>query len=171
MEHSLLLLDQNTNAQIDEAVIQIQIAKLYAAAGETDRALTHYKKHNWAGINNGRIGTLLSSAGRYEEARPYLSASALEQITELIQVTIGMSACAAQTGSPSEAFEVLSWMRQVLDGLKIPGKVCYLDKQMYFCCICRHSFARMREICPPQRTVCKKQSGSPVVSIPRPSIP
>lgn len=99
---------------------------------ETDRALTHYKKHNWAGINNGRIGTLLSSAGRYEEARPYLSASALEQITELIQVTIGMSACAAQTGGPSEAFEVLSWMRQVLEGLKIPGKVCYLDKADVF---------------------------------------
>ena len=132
LEHSLLLLEQNTNAQIDEAVIQIQIAKLYAAAGETDRALTHYKKHNWAGINNGRIGTLLSSAGRYEEARPYLSASALEQITELIQVTIGMSACAAQTGSPSEVFQVLSWMRQVLEGLKIPGKVCYLDKADVF---------------------------------------
>lgn len=43
-----------------------------------------------------------------------------------------MSACAAQTGSPSEAFEVLSWMRQVLDGLKIPGKVCYLDKADVF---------------------------------------
>lgn len=132
LEHSLRLLDQNTNAQIDEAVIQIQIAKIYAAAGETDRAIAHYKKYNYAGINNGRIGSLLSSTGRYEEAQPFLSAAAQEQITELIQVTIGMSACAAQTGSPYEASQMLCWIRQVLDGLKFPGKICYLDKADVF---------------------------------------
>ena len=105
------------------------------------------------------------------KARPYLSASALEQIQNRSQVTIGMSACAAQTGSPSEAFEVLSWMRQVLDGLKIPGKVCYLDKSRCISAASAGSVpARMRDL-PAAKDCLQKQSGSPVVSIPRPSIP
>lgn len=41
---------------------------------------------------------------------------------------MGMAECAAHEGNLSQAQELLSWMCSILSGLRIPGKVSYLDR-------------------------------------------
>lgn len=128
LEHSLSLLDQNTDESVDEAVIRNQLAQTWANLGQPERAAEEYKKYNYAGLNNGSIGFLLTLCGRYEEAGTYLSSAAVNHVSGLIRVVMGMAEASAHEGNLSGAREVLSWMRSVLSGLRIPGKVSYLDR-------------------------------------------
>lgn len=128
LKHSLCLLVQNKDEAVDEAVVRNQLAQTWADLGKPERAAEEYKKYNYAGLNNSSIGFLLTLCGRYEEAGTYLSSAAVNHLSGLIRVVIGMAECAAHEGNLSQAQELLSWMRSILSGLRIPGKVSYLDR-------------------------------------------
>lgn len=124
----LCLLDQNTDETVDEAVVRNRLAQTWADLGKPERAAEEYKKYNYAGLNNGSIGFLLTLCGRYEEAGTYLSSAAVNHLSGLIRVVMGMAEVSSHEGKLSEARELLSWMCSILSGLRIPGKVSYLDR-------------------------------------------
>ena len=106
---------------MDEAVVRNQLAQTWADLGKPERAAEEYKKYNYAGLNNSSIGFLLTLCGRYEEAGTYLSSAAVNHLSGLIRVVIGMAECAAHEGNLSQAQELLSWMCSILDVYKRQG--------------------------------------------------
>ena len=90
MERSILLLGQNTDPQISELSIYIDIAGAYSSLGDEEKALEILKKTNHCGINNDTIGLSLAGiCNRPEEAVSYLSMALLEELSSFIRVTMG----------------------------------------------------------------------------------
>lgn len=126
--HSLHLLWQNEDRKVEEAEIQNQLAQTWVLLGEPELAVAQYKKYNYAGSNHARIGYLLAQSGKYQEASEWLADAALHHTTELIRAAMGMAECAVSTGNVEEAVQLLEWMRQMISGLKVPGKISYMDR-------------------------------------------
>ncbi len=122
------LISQNTDEGISELSLQINIGQVYVALGEIEPALDTLKKYNACGINNGLIGMLLSQSDRCEEALPYLSENLVDCVMGLFQTIIGLSGCFDSKGDEKQSIEALLWLYGVLEGLKLPHKVSYLDK-------------------------------------------
>ena len=122
------LISQNTDPSVSELAFQVSIGEVYVALGDIEHALQHLKKYNYCGINDGMIGLLLSQSQRCDEALSFLSENLINCVMKLFQTTIGLSGCFDSKGDSKSAFEVLMWMYGVLEGLKYPGKVTYLDK-------------------------------------------
>lgn len=125
---SCALISQNTNEKVSELSINIAIAELYISMGKIDLALTHLKKNNDCGINNETIGMILSQNDQCEEAFPYLSDAFSDNILKLFLSTLGLSICHHNVGKEDLSREVILWMYHLLDGLKIPGQISYLDR-------------------------------------------
>ncbi|TCL54800.1 transcriptional regulator with XRE-family HTH domain [Kineothrix alysoides] len=122
------LISQNTDEAISELSLQINIGEVYVALGEIEQALGTLKKYNACGINNGLIGMLLSQSDRCEEALPYLSENLLDCVMGLFRTVIGLSGCFDSKGDAKQSIEAFLWLYGVLEGLKLPHKVSYLDK-------------------------------------------
>lgn len=122
------LISQNTDEGISELSLQISIGQVYVALGEIEPALDTLKKYNACGINNGLIGMLLSQSDRCEEALPYLSENLVDCVMGLFQTIIGLCGCFDSKGDEKQAIEAFLWLYGVLEGLKLPHKVSYLDK-------------------------------------------
>lgn len=59
LEHSILLLSQNSDLDISEVSIRTQIAKAHLLLNNTESALQILKKNNVCGVNNAMIGMVL----------------------------------------------------------------------------------------------------------------
>ena len=123
------LIGQNDDPDVSGLSLQVSIGEAYQTMGETELALRQYIRSNDCGVNNGRIGYLLSQQKRYAEALPYLSDKLIDCVMELFRATVGFANCFANgAGDDAEADDVMQWMCGVLGGLKKPGQSSYLDK-------------------------------------------
>lgn len=127
-EHSLALVDQSTDEQLNRGTIQKRLIQTHIQLGETEQALQQLRQTNANGVNNGEIGELLAGIGQYEQAMPYLTESVLDHSLQLVRVCISYANCFEKTGSPRQALELLLWLNSLLDGLKTPDTPCYPDK-------------------------------------------
>ncbi len=128
-ERSLELIGQNKNEQINEWSIKNQIASLYLFMQQTDQALALLKANNADGLNNGEIGfTIAGSRNTPDEALPYLSSALLDDVTKLLRVTVGFANAYGQQNDHDAVLGVTQWMRGLVTGLMVPGRVTYLDK-------------------------------------------
>ena len=73
LEQSRLLLDQNTDPEINEQTISAKIAETYLGLNEVDKGIELMKQSNAGGLFSSKIGNILAQIDRAEEAAPYLS--------------------------------------------------------------------------------------------------
>lgn len=102
-ERARTLISQNTDPDIDEAVIYGQLAILNQTLGDTDKALEIYKAHNAGGIFDIRIGQILAQKGDYKQADEYLSRAFVKQLGDRINLFTGKLLCYLRTGGYDEA--------------------------------------------------------------------
>lgn len=125
----LALEDQNTDPRRCEEAVRSKIMETYVALGETDRAVDELKSRNAGGLHSGKIGYLLAAfTGRHEEALPWLSEGLVHCIADLMQVCTGFVNCFSASGRFQEGIALADWMADLLEGLKKPETVTYLDK-------------------------------------------
>lgn len=134
----LVLKDQNSDPRRGEQAVRNKIIETDVALGEVDRAIDELKSQNAGGVHSGRVGYLLAAfTGRHEEALPWLSEGLIRGISDLMQVCIGFVNCFYASGRFQEGIALAGWMSDLLEGLKLPGTVTYLDKMqvmLYACC-------------------------------------
>lgn len=126
---SLLLFEQNTDPEISELSIALDIAGAYSGMGEENIALEILKNNNPCGINNDAIG--LSVAGvlnRPDEAVEYLSIALVDKLASLVRIANGyMNVYFKKNDFPSGEF-ILTVMLDFFTALKDREKASFLDK-------------------------------------------
>ena len=127
------LIGQNTDTEISEISIQMEIAEIMIALGEVEQAIELLKRYNHGGVNNAMIGYALSSfCGKTEEALPYLSKAMIMNITELFRTNLGFLMAFWDKGDAQQALSILNWTLDILRGLKTGTCVSYLDRMEAF---------------------------------------
>lgn len=127
-QKSLHFLEQCTDESINEQMLYNRIAEIYVLLGDTTAAIALFKKHNHEGINNGRIGLTYAYSQKAEKALPYLSESLLMASSELFRDVIAYVNCFIQTKKIDSAISIIEWMRAIVQGLLLPGKINYANK-------------------------------------------
>ncbi|MEG6611774.1 helix-turn-helix transcriptional regulator [Pseudoclostridium thermosuccinogenes] len=129
LEHSRLLLAQNSDPKISEHTIYGDMAEVYISLGEVDQAVELLKKHNSGGIYNDLIGlTLASDCKRCDEAIPFLSEALLKNVTSLLRTIIGYMNVFFERNEYKDAQDMLLWAIDILGGLRETGKRSFFEK-------------------------------------------
>lgn len=126
--HACGLISQNTDPTVSELLLQSHIGTIYVSLGNMELALEHLKKYNARGVNNAVIGLILSQSEHYSEALPYLSESFLDCTMGLFRTVVGLANYYSCIGDDKSSIDVFMWMYSMIEGLKYPGRISYLDK-------------------------------------------
>ena len=128
--HAIDLISQNTNPQINEAVLRNEIAGCWSTLKDYKRAIEEYKKNNLTGSNDARIGMLYTQFEKKpEEGIEYTERSFFRHISDLITVMAGYMAYYGITSKPEQGSLAAGWAVRFLESLKEdPDKRSYLDK-------------------------------------------
>lgn len=139
---SVELIDQNTDENISEAAICRWMAQLHSALEEYDEAIALLEKHNFDGHNEAVIGDVLArGCNKPDEALPHLSNALLKSMETLLYTCIGYAVAYFQKKQYSKGRDILLWFAEALDGLRIPEKVIYPDKERAVCYTCCAGFS------------------------------
>ncbi|MCM1189243.1 MAG: helix-turn-helix domain-containing protein [bacterium] len=147
LNHSLLLLSQNTDPEINEYSIRTKIALCYISLGRNEQGLELLKKYNIGGIHNALIGMTYSAseADDPEAAIPYLTKAFANCITEVSRVMNGYANYYARKNDPASALDAVLWLTEYLESVS-PGDdtVTYMDKlRSAFYAACAHLSDKM----------------------------
>lgn len=124
-----LLLSQNTDPNISEITIRLQMAQAHLALEEYEQGLALLKQYNPHQLNHGLIGyTLASSCNDPQGALPYLSMALLNLTQSHMEIVMGYLNVYAKTENYEEALVLLDWALAFFPGLRRPETRCYLDK-------------------------------------------
>lgn len=123
------LIDQNPYPEVSLVTIDNQIALCYAYMNRHEEAVEQLKKNNVGGMNDSLIGNFLAQhCNKPREALPYLSHALIRCVSELHQITLGTANACAELGQLQEAYDIMLWMYQICQGLRITDRPCMLDK-------------------------------------------
>ena len=128
LERSRLLLDQNTDPEINEQTICGKIAETYLGLDEVDKGVELMKQNNAGGLFNSKIGNTLARVDRGEEAAPYLSEALAMIISDLCNTVSGFMNVFGQRRDYASAEAVLAWAIDVFAGLRKGKQTNFLDK-------------------------------------------
>ncbi|MBR4905606.1 MAG: helix-turn-helix transcriptional regulator [Clostridia bacterium] len=128
LEQSRLLLDQNTDPEINEQTICAKIAETYLGLDEVDKGVELMKQSNAGGLFSSKIGNTLAQLDRAEEATPYLSEAMAKLTADLCNIVSGYMNVFGQQRDYASAEAILSWGVDVLSGLRKDGKPNFFDK-------------------------------------------
>ncbi|MBQ8238468.1 MAG: helix-turn-helix domain-containing protein [Oscillospiraceae bacterium] len=127
--NSLSLIDQNTNEQISSLTIQNRIAMCYCYIGRDDKAVELLKKNNVEGLNNYRIGLLLSKEKDHAaEALKYLSEALVYCYNELYNLCVGYANAYSAIGKLDEVTEYTLWLYELGKGIRDTSVVTWMDR-------------------------------------------
>jgi len=133
LEHSRLLLSQNSNPEIGEFTIFGEMAEIYLLLGEYDKGIELLKKHNFGGMFNDTIGVnLMMYLQKTEEAKPYLARSMMGSVATIVNSVVGQNLVLCSQGDYKEAKELTLWGIGIVKGLKVENEPNFLDKVMTF---------------------------------------
>lgn len=137
-QHAILLIHQNTNENITELDIQIQIAEIYYELNKTQKAIEILQKNNSHRINSASIGVMLAVEGKQqEEACAYLSEALLDCIVNQVKITMGYLNIYLKKKQWEEAIDILQWELDSIQKLKVTNKTNFLEKtEALFWLIC-----------------------------------
>ena len=126
---AIALFDQNTDEKIGLADLYNRIASCYCYMDRTDDAVALLKKNNAGGMNDYRIGLLLSQeAGRAEEALGYLSDALVGCYSQLYNICVGYANAYAALGEYEKMVEIAQWMLSLGRGLRSGDTVNWMDR-------------------------------------------
>ena len=127
--HACLLIGQNTDPEISEVSIHLEMAQVYISLGQTEKGLEILKKNNPCRLNHPKIGEVLaSSCNDVKGALPYLSAALLDLTVTHMQIVMGYLNLYCKQRDYENALLLLDWALAFYPGLKCPQKRSYLDK-------------------------------------------
>lgn len=128
-EEATRLLDQNPYKDIDIVTIRNRIASCHCYLDQTDKAIELLQSNNVDGLNNAKIGLLMSqTAARAEESLRYLSHALYGGHARLYEVCIGYANAYAALGRPEGIEPLLIWLLEMGRGLRDLDVVGYMDK-------------------------------------------
>ena len=129
LTHALRLLSQNSDPEISEMSIRLDMADILMGMGEWERALALYKENNACGLLDDMIGCLLAGVKeRREEGVPYLSMALLRATASLLRSCDGFANVYEARGDLRSAIDILQWKHSMLTGLRKGDSVSELDK-------------------------------------------
>ena len=111
LSHACRLLDQNSDPDISETSLRIEMADVLLGLGEEERAIAMLRANNPCGVNDEAIGCILAGmAGRREEAMPLLSMALLRHVTAILQIGSKLCNIYEDRGRLDQADEILAWL-------------------------------------------------------------
>ena len=129
-ERALSYISQNTNTDINEFTIKLQIANLYSEK-DPEKALEELKRINYNGINDTAISHVLMSMGKYRESLDFgtraLLRSFASQYTTVNYMLIAVAADGRKE-SLEKALELADHELRILDEYKRGDEIGYMDK-------------------------------------------
>lgn len=137
MERAVLLLGQNTDPQISELSIIIDMANAFSSLGDDEKMLDILKKNNPRGVNNDMIGlSLAGGCNRPDEAVSFLSAALVDNLASLVRIVMGYVNVYFKRGDFSSGKSILRLALDFFASFKKTGKSNLLDKpcaDFYIC--------------------------------------
>lgn len=128
-EKAIVLVDQNTHETVSVITLRNQIAGCYCYLGDTEKAIAMLKQNNIGGLNDARIGLLLSQdPEKAREALVYLSDALHSYYARIYEVCIGYSNAYAALGKLGPIEDMLHWLLNIGRGLKHRDAVNIIDK-------------------------------------------
>ena len=131
MEQSLVLLPQNTDPRINEAVIYGDMAIGLNLLDEKEKCLELMKKNNAGGIFNCHIGiSLVQDMKQPEEAVPFLSEALLNSLSNLLTTILGYLFLFRSRNDWDSALAILHLGIDLLRGMRKETVPDALDKTL-----------------------------------------
>lgn len=128
-EKALRLIDQNTHEQINVMTIQNRIASCLCYMDRMDDAIAIFKKNNVGGLNDYRIGLLLSQdVTKADEALTYLSNALVSCYSQLYNICIGYANAYGVKEKLDEIAELTLWLYELGNGLRDTKIVNWMDR-------------------------------------------
>ena len=129
LEQALVLLPQNEDPLVSEAMICGSLSTVRFLLGEREASLELLKKSNAGGVFSDEIGMLLAGfLGRPEEASPFLAEALLQGLSTLFTAVMGYVFLFRSRGDWDSALAVGRLGLALLSGLKMEAKPDTLDK-------------------------------------------
>ena len=111
LSHAIRLLSQNSDPEISEMSLRLDMANVLLDMEDWERALALFKENNAC-----------------EEGVPYLSMALLRAVTSLVRVCDGFANVYEARGDLRSAIDILQWKHSMLTGLRKGDSVSELDK-------------------------------------------
>ena len=131
LRHSIDLLSQNRDhPEINEAVIRNNIAVCYTELKDYGKAIEEYKRNNFTGNNDARIGCLYTQFEKKpEEGIVYTERAFFSHIGEMITTMGGYMSYYISTARYDRGIRAAEWTIRLMESLRDdPGRRFYLDK-------------------------------------------
>lgn len=128
-EKARVLLPQNRDASISEQTLCGEIAQVYFALGNQEKAIELVKKENAGNLYSAMIGVVLAAEmKRPDEALPYLSRGLMLAYNGILYATLGYANVYYARRDWENGRSILRWGIQSLRGLKASDKPDFIDK-------------------------------------------
>ena len=132
-ERARQLLPQNRDERISEQTLCGDIAQVYFALGEKEKAVEMAKAQNAGKLYSAMIGTVLAvEMNRPAEALPYLSQGLIKAYSEISNMVSGFAYAFRALGDHENGAAVLRWGIATLRGLKASDRPDFSDKLCAF---------------------------------------
>lgn len=136
LEHSILLLSQNTDPEISEVTIQNEIAQGHIILGQTDKGLEILKKYNVCGVHDPLIALTYSTGDRYDpkDATPYLMQAFNNILLATIRTMLSYANYYAKLEDYESCLEAILWLINILESVKVDANaIAFVDKLLAPC--------------------------------------
>ena len=128
-EKAIGLIDQNTNHEINAMSIQNCIASCYCYMDRMDDAIEILKKNNVDGMNNFRIGLLMSqNPAKAEDSLVYLSEALGSCYGNLYNICIGYANAYGALEKLDEIADLTLWLYELGKGLRDTRVINWMDR-------------------------------------------
>ncbi len=129
-ERAVELIDQNTDEKVGVATIRNDIAGCYFCLGETEKAINVLRTNNVGGLNDARIGLIMSQDPlRAEESLRYLSDALHNSWGRIYEICMGYVNAYGVLGKTQEIEDMMLWLLNIGQGLKFSDAVNIIDKE------------------------------------------
>ena len=127
---ALTYISQNTDPEINDFTVKLQIAHLYREK-DPERAIEELKKINYNGVNNAALSNIYMNLGKSKEALDYGTKSLIRCFAEQYSTVTYMALASALPGkknSYEKALELTDYELNVMDLSRRDDSIGYIGK-------------------------------------------
>lgn len=128
-EKAISLVQQKESPEVHILTLQNRIASCYCYMDRMDEAVDLLKKNNLSGMNNARIGLLLSQdSEKADDALGFLSDALSNCYSELYNLCIGYANAYGAKEELDKVYDLTLWLYQLGNGLREPRIINWMDR-------------------------------------------
>ncbi|MBR5959644.1 MAG: helix-turn-helix transcriptional regulator [Clostridia bacterium] len=130
LRHTIDLLSQNNDPDINEVVLRNDIAQCYSTLEDYKKAVEEYKKNNLCGNNDAEIGLILiEKEKQLKEGIKYTETAFINSISQMISIFSAYAVYYRESKNIEKGIRAARWAIDYLKNLKDdPDQACYMDK-------------------------------------------